>query len=177
MKAGIVRVCCLFAAIGILAIPRTVQARLGETRDKCNERYGEAVRVEKLHGIRSNITEVRYEKNGIRVWCAFDDGRCVHIMFNVNKDLSLLPLEKAVDLIKLNAQDAKWSKMYKFQGVMDNTYIGWSRSDGGWATYTGDPTNGFFELNIYSPAWDNDDAAKHKKIYQDMSQSGDTSSF
>jgi len=173
-KIGVPRAYVAVVIIGVLAIPVSAKARLGETEDQCRQRYGSVVRSFPDSGLGKQL---RYEKNGLGISCYFRKGKCEKIIYITKTNISLLPFSKAAELLTNNSQGAKWSKPYKKKSFDGSYNIGWSRSDGGWAQYSGSNADGFYEISIINPKYTPALVAEHKQIYKDMSQSGDISDF
>ncbi len=75
----------------LISLSSPALARIGETREQCDARYGKPVRVKEEEQM------VHYEKAGYHIVCEFFEGKCEDISFNhVAKDEAgkLLPLSK-----------------------------------------------------------------------------------
>jgi len=133
-----------FVVTVLCALCTTVQARLGETREQCDKRYGKVVYV---HQWPNGLESVKYEINGLVVHCEFYKDKVDMILFNTKINRDLLDIQKAIDLLKINAEGATWSKQYQ-----DGTHTRWVRSDAGFASFWMTDSNAY--LNIYSSSRD-----------------------
>lgn len=101
----------LLSALISLASPAL--ARIGETREQCEARYGKPVEVSQ------DNANTFHEKSGLRVKCHYYEGICDHIMFsNLAKDAEgrRLPLTEIEfkTLLEANSNGQSWKK-----GVVD----------------------------------------------------------
>jgi hypothetical protein len=76
----------IFAIILALMIPQITMARMGETIEQCDRRYGNPVATEEDSQSRT------YLKKGIRIECFFEsvpEGKCAHIKYSPIKSIKL----------------------------------------------------------------------------------------
>ncbi|MFC1498279.1 hypothetical protein ACFLS1_07410 [Verrucomicrobiota bacterium] len=127
--------------IAMVFLPSVLLARLGETIEKCDKRYGKPVKIYKGGKV--------YHENGFNINVTFTNNTAFLITYSKPKkedDLIRQRLtSKEIDkFLKVNSQKAKWKQrdpMARFFSVNDNierlamlreseAQIVWDRSDG-----------------------------------------------
>jgi hypothetical protein len=93
----------------LISLSSPALARIGETREQCEARYGKPVEVWK-----DGSTTV-HEKSGLRVKCHYYEGICDHLMFsNLAKDAEgrRLPVTETEfkTLLEANSSGQPWKK-------------------------------------------------------------------
>ncbi len=93
----------------LISLASPALARIGETREQCEARYGKPVRV--LENPQTTI----HQKAGLEVRCAFYEGKCDQIIFQHiergadGKRLPLTELELKT-LMEANSEGKAWEK-------------------------------------------------------------------
>jgi hypothetical protein len=108
----------------LISLSSPALARIGETREQCDARYGKPVEVKDPNG-------VKYQKSGLNVICRFIEGKCGYIYFSkIQKDAqneSLpLPVEEAKILMEVNSGGAPWSKAGE---IAEDGFEAWESGD------------------------------------------------
>ncbi len=130
-------------------------ARIGETREQCDARYGKPVEV------RDGLHATIYNKAGLIIACVFHEDKCEYIEYATDKEaaggrpLTVSDTEKKV-LMEANSNGSVWTN------TRDDVETGlqyWT-----WGTLkavcTGNPTN---NIGISTPAYrDRNDPGKAK---------------
>lgn len=89
----------------LLVIPALVSARIGETREQCESRYGKPVSSGEDYSF--------HEKSGLQVVCIYHAGKCDCIAFNqleMDAEKKTLPLSDTMlqTLLKANSGGQTW---------------------------------------------------------------------
>ncbi|GEP46179.1 hypothetical protein [Brevifollis gellanilyticus] len=92
----------------LISLSSPALARIGETPEQCEARYGKPVKIKAENS-------VSYQKAGMRVDCEFIDGKCARIYFaKLEKDAqnAALPItsEEAKILMEANSDGTPWTK-------------------------------------------------------------------
>jgi hypothetical protein len=104
------------------------RARLGETQDQCNQRYGTPLKVVEAGGD-FNYRTVFYMKNGYTICASFINGVCA-MLYVAKADNSELSDNEQEALLAASSEGKKWTKadIISMQTV-------WNRDDGAKAQY------------------------------------------
>jgi hypothetical protein len=89
---------------GLGALTAPLQARLGETEKRIEERYGNPVREPLLV---QNWKVHRYEKSGLRIFVVFTKGASIYEVFS-NVDQTPLGSHQIKSLLDANADGGTW---------------------------------------------------------------------
>lgn len=128
----------------LISLSSPALARIGETREQCEARYGKPV-----DSVNENITI--HKKNGLEVWCSFFEGRCYLISFrkieadSTQKKLPLSDTEKAA-LMEANSNGNTWVQTRRTE---DGNKTFWQNGDLE-ASYSIEPMNTLSVINVRS---------------------------
>ena len=165
--------------VGLSASTATLQARLGETREQTDQRYGTVVHIDNHQRRDGNPRPmrglfgptVRYEKSSLTITCYFHKDEVRAIFFRTDLNLDLLDMKRAEQLLAANAEGNIWSKVYWTEEDLGSSgardvfrYANWVRSDGGSASLSMRDA-GPRTLRIHSP-WTAERLAALEKLYQ-----------
>ncbi len=96
----------------LLVIPALVSARIGETREQCEARYGKPAADEP-----ADTTDTMHHKAGYKVICTYYEGKCEKISFAHEKDAtgraSPLSESEIMTLLQSNSGGKPWAKTYE----------------------------------------------------------------
>jgi hypothetical protein len=94
------------AMVAIFLLPWVTEARLGESISKCDQRYGNPLKLQTV----ANRHVRRYEKRSYEVRAVFVSGRAVEVIY---RRLDGAPLsERELDLFLLaNSDDSAWQRV------------------------------------------------------------------
>lgn len=109
---------CLAAVLCSVAFTASAPARLGETREQCAVRYGQA--VAEVPALLESATGMAYQKGDIRIRIEFLDGKAAFISFSRRG----LRAEERQTLLELNAGSLVWNPPGEFLGRMCWTAAG-----------------------------------------------------
>lgn len=168
MKRGSVLGLSALVLLGFVFASGTAFARLGETKDQCDRRYGIAVDVQQDGAL------VRYAREGLEIICLFRDGQCDAITYQVRESgLDRLAFDRATELLQKNAEDYQWEKPYRtktfFEIDVAGNHVQWNRSDGAYGIYT--HYNRHVRLDVFCRQMD----VHERRDYFDATKKGDRS--
>lgn len=92
---------------GVAIIASTANARLGESFEVCNKRYGEPIRT-KLDDTNTGVAI--YDKNDLTIKIHFNKGSADLIRYSPG-EVGRVDLETAQRLLKLNGRDKEWKQL------------------------------------------------------------------
>jgi len=100
------------SVILLLCLCSPALSKIGESKEKCLERYGELVE-DRNDGIR-----IQYRKGGIKTTCWFENDRCCGVTYLIDKfSMVVFPqplsgpsftIEQQNQLLELNSEGGKW---------------------------------------------------------------------
>ncbi|MBI3986522.1 MAG: hypothetical protein HY343_06360 [Lentisphaerae bacterium] len=168
MKRGSVLGMSALVLLGLVVASGTAFARLGETKDQCDQRYGTGSTVQ------TNDSLVRYARQGLEIICLFRDGKCDAITYQVGESgLDRLAFDRATELLYKNSEDYKWEPPYEtktfFEIDVAGNHVQWNRSDGAYGIYT--HYNRRVRLDVFCRQMD----ARERRDYFDATKKGDRS--
>ncbi len=139
----------------LISLASSALARIGETREQCEARYGKPLKIEE------EDQAFRYRKAGFNVTCIFRAGACVHIGFShvadAENEVAPITEPEITTLLNANAGGKPWAKDEKSS---KREYSVWTCGDLR-ADYTGLGAN---SLLINTKAFrDERDAEKNEK--------------
>lgn len=102
--------------IGIMIAASAAQARLGESIEQCNARYGEPKRI----SVDDNLTGIAsYTKNDLSITIHFLKGKADLIRYS-SGEVSTVDFDLAKYLLKLNGRTKEWDQLTKTQTVLQD---------------------------------------------------------
>ncbi len=106
----------LILLAGIMLAISSAQARLGETVDECQTRYGEPKRI----ALNDNKTGIAtYGKNDLVITIHFLNGKADLIRYSQGQ-VTTIDLDLAKYLLKKNGRDKEWEQLTKTQIVLQD---------------------------------------------------------
>jgi signal transduction histidine kinase len=115
-----------FAIFCLLLLPAIAGARIGETREQCDKRYGAPTKVEAGS---ADSTEAEYVKEGFSIHVLFIDGRAQKISYSHGTAFTDKQITK---LLNNNARGETWHATLP---TTSGVYGSWESSKGATAEY------------------------------------------